>query len=76
VNRRRHIATTLVTGLLLLVFLSVACLAKKDEKPPELYIEKPSVDLGEFMEGEDIEYTFTVSNRGEGELHILNVRPG
>ena len=74
-NRKRHIATALVAALLLLAFGS-ALVAGADEEPPVLSLQKKNVDLGEFMEGEDIEYTFVVGNTGKGELHIVNVRPG
>lgn len=74
-STHRSIATVLVAGLLLFMLAS-ALWAGNDEKPPVLSLHKKNVDLGEFMEGEDIAYTFVVGNTGEGELHILNVRPG
>ena len=43
---------------------------------PKFFVREKKVDLGEFFEGKDIEYEFTIMNTGAGELHINNVKPG
>lgn len=43
---------------------------------PEIYIENPSYDAGDVMEGTVIEHVFTVQNRGEEILDIRKVSPG
>ncbi|MBN2070827.1 MAG: hypothetical protein JW814_05150 [Candidatus Krumholzibacteriota bacterium] len=43
---------------------------------PMFFVREKTVDLGNFYEGLDIAYDFTVRNNGVGELHITSVRPG
>lgn len=41
------------------------------EGPQPLFVcKEPKVDIGEIWRGADAEFTFTVANEGEGELHI------
>jgi hypothetical protein len=45
-------------------------------KVPVLVIDKKVVNLGDVIEGQDIEYSFVLRNKGDAELQILSVRPG
>ncbi|MCK4351729.1 MAG: hypothetical protein KAX13_12755 [Candidatus Krumholzibacteria bacterium] len=58
---------------------AIALPAMADEKSknfPKFFTHKTTVEVGEFIEGKDIEYTFVVRNHGLAELHINSVRPG
>jgi len=74
-NRTRKITALLILGAVLLAVLASALYSKKDA-PPKFFVREKKVDLGDFFEGADIVHTFVVRNMGEGELQILNVRPG
>lgn len=65
-----------VSILALAAFLVLTSFASAQQSGPKLMIRDKEPDLGEFLEGVDIEYAFTVRNMGSGELHILSVRPG
>ncbi len=71
-----------VFSIVLAVAVIVACAmtAHGQGKPagtaPVLVIDKAPVDLGDRIEGEDFEYTYHLSNKGNGELRILSVRVG
>jgi hypothetical protein len=49
---------------------------QKTAKQPTATIAKTTVNLGDVIEGQDIEYTFDIKNGGDAELQILSVRPG
>jgi hypothetical protein len=71
------LAVYVVFGVLILsVLSSVVFCGNKEKEQPKFYVRKTTVELGDFYEGEDIHYTFTVRNNGLGELHITNVKPG
>jgi len=72
----RFTASVLLVALILAVVSSSGFCQKKGEKLPEFFVRQKAVNLGDFYEGTDIKYSFTVYNRGSGELHIENVRPG
>lgn len=66
-----------------LVLLFVAGLAgsafakgKPGEKFPKIVIDNKAAQLGDVLESQDVEYVFKVKNAGDGELQIINVRPG
>ncbi|HSG27834.1 MAG TPA: hypothetical protein VLA34_05085 [Candidatus Krumholzibacterium sp.] len=63
-----------LTVLMLLAGMLAATAYAADS--PTFFVQEEQVDLGEFFEGNDIEYEFTVRNNGVGELHINNVKPG
>jgi hypothetical protein len=67
---------TLVVSLLALVVLFVLATSASAQNQPKFMVRDTEVDIGNFYEGSDIEYAFTVRNTGAGELHILSVRPG
>jgi hypothetical protein len=45
-------------------------------KAPKAVIDVMSIQVGDVLESQDIEYTFKVRNEGDAELQILNVHPG
>ena len=74
-NLSRKLGLSVVAfAVMATVLASAAEAGQKD--PPKLYIRNKEPDLGNFYEGEDIEYVFKVRNNGVAELHILGVRPG
>lgn len=72
-NRKGLAVISLLTLAALFVLVTVA---SAQQNPPKLLIRDKEVDLGEFYEGTDIDYAFTLRNTGAGELHVLSVRPG
>lgn len=71
-NKRGILIVSLLTLTALFVLMTVA----SAQNPPKLLIRDKEIDLGDFYEGSDIEYAFTLRNTGAGELHVLSVRPG
>jgi hypothetical protein len=65
-----------VVAVAVMVMAMAAPPAAGQNNPPKMVISDKSPDLGNFYEGSDIEYEFTVQNAGLSELHILGVRPG
>ena len=65
---------SLVTLAALVILVAVAAEGQKD--PPRMLIRDSNADLGTFLEGVDIDYSFIVRNTGVSELHLLSVRPG
>ena len=65
-----------VLVLAVMVMALAAPPASGQKNPPKMVISDKSPDLGNFYEGVDIEYEFTVRNTGLSELHIIGVRPG
>ena len=49
---------------------------KPGEKFPKIVIDNKAAQLGDVLESQDVEYVFKVKNAGDGELQIINVRPG
>lgn len=75
-NRGVKPAVFIFLGICLLsALISSGYGGTQDEKLPRMYIQNTDVDLGEFYEGVDIEYTFIVRNNGPGKLDI-KVKPG
>jgi len=69
--------TIIFLAVLFAVTYAVSSFAGKDGKEfPKLYIHNKQANVRDVYEGADIAYSFTVKNFGEGELHILSVRPG
>ncbi|MDD3642550.1 MAG: hypothetical protein PHQ19_03700 [Candidatus Krumholzibacteria bacterium] len=66
----------IVSLLALAAFLLLTSFASAQQSGPKLMIRDKEPDLGDFYEGTDIDYAFTIRNTGIGELHILSVRPG
>ncbi|MBN1163764.1 MAG: hypothetical protein JXB45_04245 [Candidatus Krumholzibacteriota bacterium] len=73
----RYPASLAALAVFLLVVLSAALLwGGGSTENPKFFVRKTTVNLGEFFEGKDIKYVFSIRNNGAGELHIINVRPG
>ena len=47
-----------------------------DEPIPEIFLEAKEHDGGAVYEGVVVTHSFTVKNKGNGELRIISVRPG
>lgn len=76
-KRNSKLAHSIILGAVLVAFLATAvCFARGADKAPRFHLQKKSVALGEFLEGEDITYVFKVRNTGTADLEIVNVRPG
>lgn len=72
----KRLTTILLLAVLLTVLAAAVFGQDQSERAPKFFVHKTSVELGDFYEGEDIAYTFTVRNNGLDELEIENVRPG
>ena len=71
----------LLPGILVLAVIALCALAafaqgQKSGNQPMAVIDTKSVSLGDIIEGQDVEYTFIVKNKGNAELQIVSVRPG
>jgi len=74
--RVRYVILVLLGAFLLAAIALPAVAEEKSKNSPKFFTPKTAVELGEFIEGKDIEYTFVVRNHGLAELHINSVRPG
>jgi hypothetical protein len=72
----KRLTAILLLAVLLTALASAAFGQDQKERVPKFFVRKTSLELGEFYEGEDISYVFTVRNNGLAELVIENVRPG
>lgn len=43
---------------------------------PSIFFPKAEFDFGSTFDGNHVEHIFTVENRGDAELRIINVKPG
>jgi hypothetical protein len=77
-NTTRHYAAAALVLALVLLGTGAAQNGKAESKGPKPSIEIPEMrhDLGKIFEREKYEYTFTVRNRGNGDLVIEEVKPG
>lgn len=71
----------LLAAVLVLLFVAGfvgAAFAKgtPGEKLPKIVIDNKTVQLGDVLEAQNVEYVFKVKNAGDAELQIINVRPG
>ena len=74
--RVKYVALILLGAFLLAAVALPAMADEKSKKFSTFFTPKTAVEVGEFIEGKDIEYTFIVRNHGLAELHINSVRPG
>lgn len=73
----KRLTAILLLAVLLTAFAAAAAFGQdQNKRAPKFFVHKTSIELGEYYEGEDITYTFTVRNNGSAELEIANVRPG
>ncbi|MCK4235758.1 MAG: hypothetical protein KAX38_01480 [Candidatus Krumholzibacteria bacterium] len=76
-SRSMKMTAFVLLGVLIVAMLSTSGYCGKNKKDlPEFFLPMKTVNVGEFIEGSDINYTFKIRNKGSGELQILNVRPG
>ena len=74
--RLKYAALILLAAFFLAAIALPAMADEKSKNFPKFFTPKTNVEVGEFIEGKDIEYTFMVRNHGLAELHINSVRPG
>ena len=65
-----------IVFLVSLIAYSGLAEAVAPEVKPVVEIPSPRHDAGTHWEGELVSHTFEVRNTGNGELKILNVKPG
>ncbi len=66
-------------GLLIscfVLFSAFPVLSSEGDKGPKAVITEPEFDFKDVKQGETVEHTFTIVNRGAGVLKVLNVRVG
>ena len=74
-ERRFRYAALIVLGAVLLATWSAAAFSQNKEAP-KLFVNSTNAEVGEVLEGKDIEYVFHVRNHGREELQIISVKPG
>ena len=74
-TRRFRYAAFIVLGTVLLAAWYAAAFSQSNDAP-KLFVNSTNADVGEVLEGKDIEYVFHVRNHGRGELQIISVKPG
>ena len=66
--------TTLSLGFLVGVFFGWnGLISAENENVPIIHVDKTTHTFQPVFEGEELSHTFTVSNKGKGELHIKKV---
>ncbi len=75
-SRNRILLAVLVVAVVAAFAFAAFGQGKPAGKTPSLVIAQKTVNLGDVIEGVDIDYTFTLKNTGDAELQILSVRPG
>jgi hypothetical protein len=75
--KHRYLATSLVLALALPGVIAAED-AKQESKGPTPIIEIPDMtfNVGKVFERATYDHTFTVRNRGKGDLVIADVKPG
>jgi len=74
-ERRFRYAALIVLGAFLLAAWSASAFSQKKEAP-KLFVNNTNAEVGEILEGKDIEHIFHVRNHGKAELQIVSVKPG
>jgi hypothetical protein len=74
-KRSVRCAALIVLGAFLLTVWSASAFSQKNELP-KMFVNSTNVEVGEILEGKDIEYTFHLRNHGKAELQIISVKPG
>lgn len=62
--------------LLCIVFLGSISAGAQEIPMPKVYLKEQAYDFKEVMEGEVISHTFSIFNKGNEELKILQVKAG
>ncbi|MCX5753318.1 MAG: DUF1573 domain-containing protein [Candidatus Krumholzibacteria bacterium] len=73
--QRKIIAAGLVLLLSAGLYGIAAAQAKPAGKSPKALVEQKTVQVGEILEMQNVEHTFTIKNTGSAELQILGVKP-
>jgi hypothetical protein len=71
---KRSLPFGFLVGFLLLYFFNV--LPAQDTRAPKLFLTEDMFDFKDVIEGETITHPFTIQNKGNDTLKILQVRPG
>ena len=74
--RFKYAALIVMGAFLLAAIVLPAAADEKSKNFPKFFTPKTTVEVGEYIEGKDIESVFIVRNHGLAELHINSVRPG
>jgi hypothetical protein len=79
--RTKLLATTLALVIAAGVFGAASLRSEPAKKAPpgkapKAVVDIMSIQVGDILESQDIEYTFKVRNEGDAELQILKVHPG
>ena len=79
--RTKLLATTLALVIAAGLFGPASLRSEPDKKAPpgkapKAVVDVMSIQVGDILESQDIEYTFKVRNEGDAELQILKVHPG
>ena len=59
-----------------LIVLTAGLLPAFAQNQPAIVFDTEMKDLGRVPDGEDLKLVFRFSNKGKGQLEILNVQPG
>ena len=73
-QRSYRYVTLFALGVFVLALWSASLFGQKEA--PQLHIYSTDADVGDVLEGKDIEYIFHIRNFGKGELQIISVKPG
>ena len=74
-ERGYKVTAFIVLGAFVLAAWSAAAFSQNNEAP-KLFVNSTTANVGEILEGKDIEYTFHIRNHGKAELQIVSVKPG
>lgn len=65
-----------ILTVLLLFALSGHFVLAQELQGPKIVLKEQMFDFGEVKEGDTVEHTFQVFNKGDQTLEIKNVKPG
>lgn len=75
-SRNKILFAVLALAVVAAFAFSAFAQGKPTGKAPKAVVDKKTVNLGDVIEGQDIDYTFVLKNKGDAELQVLSVRPG
>jgi len=61
---------------LCVILVAVSLLLPAQQKTPTIAFDSESKELGKVWEGDELKQIFKFTNKGAGQLEILNVQPG
>ena len=71
---KRSLRVVFLVGFLLLSFFHAV--QAQDTRAPKLFLTDDMFDFKDVVEGETITHSFTIQNKGNDTLKILQVKPG